>query len=114
MVRRPPIASLFPYTTLFRSIRLAMRARFGPSMFVAPGTHVLRRAESGGATCPACPLLAHALHHHVMLFHHLTRHLVHEFEVLVHPFPHLLRRHACRRLIGVHLLHHHGHHLRVR
>src|SRR5262245_64773975 len=62
MVRRPPIASLFPYTTLFRSIRLAMRARFGPSMFVAPGTHVFRRAESGGATCPACPLLAHALH----------------------------------------------------
>src|SRR3712207_7309450 len=29
MIRRPPRSTLFPYTTLFRSVRLDERARFG-------------------------------------------------------------------------------------
>src|SRR2546430_3665453 len=32
MIRRPPRSTLFPYTTLFRSIILALKVRAGPMM----------------------------------------------------------------------------------
>src|SRR5256886_5793638 len=76
MIRRPPRSTLFPYTTLFRSIRLAAAApgaaavasvrsgaRSGPllqrpalrglghhrQLTVARGTPVLRRGQTGAA-----------------------------------------------------------------
>src|SRR5690606_41275649 len=35
MLRRPPISALFPYTTLFRSRRLAKRLPLGDDFFLA-------------------------------------------------------------------------------
>src|SRR2546422_5668378 len=45
MIRRPPRSTLFPYTTLFRSIRRQryMRGRRGEAVLVEQGTHVARR-----------------------------------------------------------------------
>src|SRR5256885_5999495 len=39
MIRRPPRSTLFPYTTLFRSVRVAANAR--------PHLHGRRRRQSG-------------------------------------------------------------------
>src|SRR2546422_2673762 len=35
MIRRPPRSTLFPYTTLFRSLRAKAVAEFGPELFEA-------------------------------------------------------------------------------
>jgi hypothetical protein len=59
------------------------------------------------------PAAAHALHHHVMLIHHLPHELAHELQVLVHPLAHLLGRHAGARLCFLHLRRHVLHHLHV-
>src|SRR2546422_3068208 len=45
MIRRPPRSTLFPYTTLFRSICPRYNQRSG--RFV-PGNHVLRRVGGAG------------------------------------------------------------------
>src|SRR2546430_11205763 len=36
MIRRPPRSTLFPYTTLFRSLREALRADLGPAALDPP------------------------------------------------------------------------------
>src|SRR2546425_12918166 len=54
MIRRPPRSTLFPYTTLFRSHLLLVRA--------TPGALPLVRArERGGASLPGRLGLGHAL-----------------------------------------------------
>src|SRR3989442_7676795 len=57
MIRRPPRSTLFPYTTLFRSVQVALaggreqgqvvRVAIGPGLSVAeaPGSHVGLEAE---------------------------------------------------------------------
>src|SRR5260370_17876004 len=49
MIRRPPRSTLFPYTTLFRSVKDKMQLRIPPEE-IAPGDapvfeHTLRRSE---------------------------------------------------------------------
>src|SRR5260221_9719409 len=44
MIRRPPRSTLFPYTTLFRSLRNAARGR-GPRRKSAGSTHPTPRVE---------------------------------------------------------------------
>src|SRR5688500_19373570 len=39
MLRRPPISTLFPYTTLFRSIEVLVRAAAEDAPFRRPGRH---------------------------------------------------------------------------
>src|SRR3712207_7882374 len=39
MIRRPPRSTLFPYTTLFRSLRLSKRRRRGSSAQTTGGAH---------------------------------------------------------------------------
>src|SRR5438093_7608685 len=47
MIRRPPRSTLFPYTTLFRSILMARRAATGtPSPFCAPGSISMKNMRS--------------------------------------------------------------------
>src|SRR3712207_8963412 len=46
MIRRPPRSTLFPYTTLFRSARRALRAEAAPA---AARHHRRRTAQAGGA-----------------------------------------------------------------
>src|SRR3989454_2948377 len=58
MIRRPPRSTLFPYTTLFRSISRLMKGRAAepqPSSFKGPG--------GAGATAPILP--APLRHHYV-------------------------------------------------
>src|SRR5215475_14659837 len=48
MIRRPPRSTLFPYTTLFRSPRLAQHRRRGqrqPAQRADRGRHPARRSE---------------------------------------------------------------------
>src|SRR5256885_8374713 len=51
MIRRPPRSPLFPYTTLFRSLRGTSRLR----ALVRLGS-ASRRHARGGAAVAACPL----------------------------------------------------------
>src|SRR3712207_7346254 len=45
MIRRPPRSTLFPYTTLFRSVRVILRpTRVGINSFLLVGMLRLRRA----------------------------------------------------------------------
>src|SRR3712207_8284431 len=37
MIRRPPRSTLFPYTTLFRSVRQPLQRLLGPVLVVGPG-----------------------------------------------------------------------------
>src|SRR5258708_31628245 len=54
MIRRPPRSTLFPYTTLFRSIKV-VRKRFGCSGFAnACGSKEKQRAEGAGGIVQAC------------------------------------------------------------
>src|SRR3712207_7799828 len=50
MIRRPPRSTLFPYTTLFRSLRAARRLRRGarPRRHRPVRVGVARRARGGG------------------------------------------------------------------
>src|SRR5688572_31032728 len=50
MIRRPPRSTLFPYTTLFRSLRQRARRRLGPGGRVVDGEHSggVRRQGIGG------------------------------------------------------------------
>src|SRR2546422_7861739 len=55
MIRRPPRSTLFPYTTLFRSVPRARRARRGG---LCPGDRRPRRRAPGRITrCPGRLLL---------------------------------------------------------
>src|SRR2546422_3731614 len=48
MIRRPPRSTLFPYTTLFRSLRHAQAAHeFGAAHLLEPAHHGCRRVEAG-------------------------------------------------------------------
>src|SRR2546425_2368260 len=47
MIRRPPRSTLFPYTTLFRSVRPHQRAVFGPAGEDAGGPLVVAGALLG-------------------------------------------------------------------
>src|SRR3712207_8489354 len=54
MIRRPPRSTLFPYTTLFRSMRAALldavrRRPAGESVSAAAGTFVVRAMSGLGA-----------------------------------------------------------------
>src|SRR5688572_31795004 len=56
MVRRPPAATLFPYTTLFRSVRKARLDRPGPpALRAAPGQPQNRRFVQIGGRRKAQP-----------------------------------------------------------
>src|SRR5258707_11827611 len=48
MIRRPPRSTLFPYTTLFRSIAAAKRQAGPPSWTTASSSTSLRRTWLGG------------------------------------------------------------------
>src|SRR5258708_24144293 len=50
MIRRPPRSTLFPYTTLFRSIRHCCIRRSNPGSFAAttsPSRHSIRKPNDG-------------------------------------------------------------------
>src|SRR2546422_7679945 len=48
MIRRPPRSTLFPYTTLFRSLLHAQAAHeFGAAHLLEPAHHGCRRVEAG-------------------------------------------------------------------
>src|SRR3712207_7047004 len=50
MIRRPPRSTLFPYTTLFRSLRAGLRAPPRPVLGIEPGKRpddALRDEEGG-------------------------------------------------------------------
>src|SRR5256885_4467590 len=49
MIRRPPRSTLFPYTTLFRSVFDPDRAGFRRDAAAAPGARRRRRLADGGA-----------------------------------------------------------------
>src|ERR1051326_3547489 len=51
MIRRPPRSTLFPYTTLFRSVSLSVRglARC-ERRYIAPAVNATRRAAAAGMT----------------------------------------------------------------
>src|SRR5688572_31319480 len=67
MIRRPPISTLFPYTTLFRSVRRVRQSRLPAEKyrlyqrFISPGLvyfvvkecHNLRSKTTGLETCEA-------------------------------------------------------------
>src|SRR5256885_3592884 len=55
MIRRPPRSTLFPYTTLFRSIRAARPADRGGAQ-LADGAADTPRSERGARHARACPL----------------------------------------------------------
>src|SRR5439155_23895139 len=48
MLRRPPIPTLFPYTTLFRSLRKAAGEAVGAARGVAVAAGVLDRGRAAG------------------------------------------------------------------
>src|SRR5256885_4471828 len=50
MIRRPPRSTLFPYTTLFRSLEPPLRGPRGP-LHVPPGRHATR-ARGVAHLCP--------------------------------------------------------------
>src|SRR5256885_8739399 len=45
MIRRPPRSTLFPYTTLFRSVHPPLRSRMGHLDGNAPSHHCWNRSE---------------------------------------------------------------------
>src|SRR2546430_9883181 len=47
MIRRPPRSTLFPYTTLFRSVDLSNRARRRDRARAIPWVHPLGKEERG-------------------------------------------------------------------
>src|SRR3712207_8882908 len=58
MIRRPPRSTLFPYTTLFRSDRFAVRYSCRSGGPLSPDTHAYRTAngcdaEPSGAAAPS-------------------------------------------------------------
>src|SRR3712207_7784459 len=55
MIRRPPRSTLFPYTTLFRSLPAAVRGVRGVRGRPARGRHPLRRVALRGAGRPRAP-----------------------------------------------------------
>src|SRR3712207_7687141 len=58
MIRRPPRSTLFPYTTLFRSLRQLLHARMSDLAAVRAEIHVVRRA---GLDLGLSPPLLHRL-----------------------------------------------------
>src|SRR5205085_6232127 len=56
MIRRPPRSTLFPYTTLFRSVQLLQwnsQVKFNVTVYRnLPTTEQLNRSESGSAGMP--------------------------------------------------------------
>src|SRR2546422_4290121 len=50
MIRPPPRSTLFPYTTLFRSVSIRRRARSPPVPFASPGPPLTRSLPPAGAT----------------------------------------------------------------
>src|SRR5256885_7723090 len=46
MIRRPPRSTLFPYTTLFRSLTVALATSIDPKTFVFAREHGLRSVRS--------------------------------------------------------------------
>src|SRR2546426_7645592 len=57
MIRRPPRSTLFPYTTLFRSWRLAVIG-IGQGLFMSPNTRTMMGAAPRNAQGEASGLLA--------------------------------------------------------
>src|SRR2546426_11760625 len=57
MIRRPPRSTLFPYTTLFRSWRLAITG-IGQGLFMSPNTRTMMGAAPRNAQGEASGLLA--------------------------------------------------------
>src|SRR5436309_6467207 len=49
MIRRPPRSTLFPYTTLFRSVTVARRARYAADDVPRHDCDASRRDNAGGA-----------------------------------------------------------------
>src|SRR2546429_7667704 len=64
MIRRPPRSTLFPYTTLFRSLRLFMAGQF----FVVDESSLNFFQQALGL--PAREPLVHHFHRHANLFPH--------------------------------------------
>src|SRR3989442_1897936 len=64
MIRRPPRSTLFPYTTLFRSLRGARRAR-GPVRRVVPRSRLLRDGvqDRGGVDFVERPVVQRSEEH---------------------------------------------------
>src|SRR5260370_19595444 len=55
MIRRPPRSTLFPYTTLFRSIGHAQRRCLLPhEVLVAHGRFITRAREAGSGLARSC------------------------------------------------------------
>src|SRR3712207_7988945 len=50
MIRRPPRSTLFPYTTLFRSLRCGCRRSWGPSWRNPSGAQLRHRTLDAAAT----------------------------------------------------------------
>src|ERR1039457_6146930 len=60
MIRRPPRSTLFPYTTLFRSVGVALETR-GISPFVKPASPVTRSEEHTSELQSPCNLVCRLL-----------------------------------------------------
>src|SRR2546422_3038632 len=66
MIRRPPRSTLFPYTTLFRSVEREAQQRIAElvgvsriqvHVILAPGQVLARQTDGGGAILPFKPRL---------------------------------------------------------
>src|SRR2546430_16936740 len=96
MIRRPPRSTLFPYTTLFRSPRLAVkppqRLIQGPFEHVVDGAatelhleHLLPEALAGADL---------TRHEHIGEEHHLDQHVPRSFTRVAPPPGHVERKRA--------------------
>src|SRR3712207_6940385 len=54
MIRRPPRSTLFPYTTLFRSVGEEADVPLGPHLALAVGGHRAEGAVLGDRCVPGC------------------------------------------------------------
>src|SRR5260370_16061789 len=68
MIRRPPRSTLFPYTTLFRSARIANPPRFAK----APANQTIAASARFGGATVAPPNLARSEEHTSELQSHLN------------------------------------------
>src|SRR5260370_19140540 len=63
MIRRPPRSTLFPYTTLFRSLRPAVQPHPRPPRGQGPGAHREGRPQGRPQAPPPRILQGHAAPH---------------------------------------------------